>query len=185
MTSDDAHGPEDDGSLARRIAAGPAPDAERELAVRFGGRIRVYGIRHLRSEERARELVQEVLAIVLDALRRRRVEELAHIDRFILGTCRNVVSGWRRGERRRADLADTLATTEPVTAPPTPSSRRLTECMMRLPARERSVLVLSYCEERDADDVANVLGLSAGNVRVIRHRALRAIRTCLGVGVEA
>jgi len=99
MTSDDAHGPEDEGSLARRIADGPAPDAERELAVRFGGRIRVDGIRHLRSEERARDLVQEVLAIVLDALRR--------------------------------------------------------------------------------------LGLSAGNVRVIRHRALRAIRTCLGVGVEA
>lgn len=181
MTADDADAPEDDGSLARRISAGPAPDAERELVVRFGRRIRLYGLRHLRSEERAGELVQEVLAIVLDALRRRGVEELAHIDRFILGTCRNVVSGWRRGERRRADLTETLATAELVAAPPTPPTRRLSECLMRLGARERSILVLSYCEERDADDVATVLGLSAGNVRVIRHRALRALRTCLGV----
>jgi DNA-directed RNA polymerase specialized sigma24 family protein len=41
------------------------------------------------------------------------------------------------------------------------------------------VLVLSYCEERSTDEIAGLLGLSPGNVRVMRHRALARIKDCV------
>jgi RNA polymerase sigma-70 factor (ECF subfamily) len=98
----------------------------------------------------------------------------------MLGTCRNVVAGWRRGERRRADLAVLLATDQTtVVAPRPPESSRLLRCLTGLAERERAVLLLSFCEDHEAEAIGALLGLSAGNVRVIRHRALRAIKTCL------
>jgi len=173
---------EDDAMLARRIAGGAAGDAEAELSRRFAPRIRLYGIRHLRSEDAAADLVQEVLVIVLIALRQGRVDDPSIVDRFVLGTCRNVVAGWRRGERRRDDLAAELAIAAPDGLPPAPArpdTLRLMGCMEQLDSRERSVLVLTYFEERSADEIGGVLGLSAGNVRVIRHRALHRVRDCV------
>jgi RNA polymerase sigma-70 factor (ECF subfamily) len=51
----------------------------------------------------------------------------------------------------------------------------------RLAERERAVVVLSFYSERGSDDIAAELGLSAGNVRVVRHRALARLRGCMGV----
>jgi len=65
-----------DGDLARR-AGRPGRDAaaEGELCRRFAPRIRLYGLKHLRDEERARDLVQSVLLVVLEAVRAGRVDE--------------------------------------------------------------------------------------------------------------
>lgn len=170
-----------DAELARRVTSGSAPEAERELVRRYAPRIRLYGLHHLRDEDRARDLVQEVLIAVIEALRADRVEDLERLPRFVLGTCRNVVSGWRRGARRSRDASALLAGTEPVTPAPRPpaDSRRLLECMAGLSARDQSILVLSYCEERSADEIGRRFGLTAGNVRVLRHRALARVKTCL------
>jgi RNA polymerase sigma-70 factor (ECF subfamily) len=170
-----------DAELARRVAAGHA-GAERELARRFAPRIRLYGLRHLGGEEQARDLVQEVLIAVLEALRAGRVEDPALVDRFMLGTCRNVASAWRRGEARRWRAVADLALVTDV-APPDPPARpdvaRLLGCMAGLPPRDRSVLLLSFCEERPAEDIGRLLGLSPGNVRVVRHRALARVKDCV------
>src|SRR4029453_5657290 len=69
---------EDDGALARRIlAAAPETDAaaESELCRRFAPRIRLYGLRHLRSEAAAADLAQEVLIMTLRKLRAGAVRE--------------------------------------------------------------------------------------------------------------
>jgi RNA polymerase sigma-70 factor (ECF subfamily) len=156
--------------------------AERELARQFAPRIRLYGLRHLGSEDQARELVQEVLVIVIEALRAGRVEQPERIDRFMLGTCRNVVNGWRRGERRKHAATALVAAAEPdacLQPPPRAETPRLLGCMAGLSPRERSVLVMSYCEEQSADEIASVLELSPGNVRVLRHRALARVKGCL------
>jgi DNA-directed RNA polymerase specialized sigma24 family protein len=46
------------------------------------------------------------------------------------------------------------------------------------------VLQLSFHEELESDEVAARLELSRGNVRVIRHRALAALRVCLEAPVR-
>jgi hypothetical protein len=50
-----------DGDLARAIAArtGAADAAETELYRRFAPRVRLYGLRHLRDEDAARDLMQQ------------------------------------------------------------------------------------------------------------------------------
>ena len=55
----------------------------------------------------------------------------------------------------------------------------LLRCLGSLGDRARRVLELSFHEELESEEVASRLALSRGNVRVIRHRALAALRACL------
>jgi len=176
---------EDDAALARRIAAAaPARDeaAESELCRRFVPRVRLYGLRHLRNEAATADLVQDVLLLTLQKLRAGAVREPERLASYILGTCRQLVIDGRRTGNRRQELLDTFggdlqaavdASAEPL------DTDRLEHCLGRLPARERAVLTLTFYDDRSADAVAQELGVSAGNVRVIRHRGIEHLRACL------
>jgi len=41
------------------------------------------------------------------------------------------------------------------------------------------VLILTFYDERPAGEIATALGMNAGAVRVLRHRALSRMRQCL------
>ena len=58
-------------------------------------------------------------------------------------------------------------------------------CLEQLPERERSVLVMTFYEDAAAQTVASTLGLSEGNVRVVRHRGLQHLRECVTGGGAA
>jgi len=60
---------------------------------------------------------------------------------------------------------------------------RLEHCLRALEARDRAVVVATFEEDRDADEIGNAMQLSAGNVRVIRHRALAKLQACVEGGV--
>jgi RNA polymerase sigma factor (sigma-70 family) len=62
---------------------------------------------------------------------------------------------------------------------------RLDGCLEKLEVRARNVVLATFVDERDADDVGRLMGLSAGNVRVIRHRALAHLRDCMEGGLQA
>ncbi|HEY5938978.1 MAG TPA: hypothetical protein VIU61_30200, partial [Kofleriaceae bacterium] len=64
--------------LVERVAARGDRDAEAEVCRRFAPRIRLYGLKHLRTEDAARELMQRVLLAVIEAMRARRIEEPQH-----------------------------------------------------------------------------------------------------------
>ena len=172
---------DDDAALARRIAERPgeAREDEEELARRFAPRIRLYGLRHLRDRDAADDLVQQVLLVTLESLRAGRVREPERLASFILGTCRNVAVELRRGGRRRQALLDRYLVAEDAMEPVLPPPVRLADCLQRLAERDRSVLVMTFYAERSADEIAGELGLAAGNVRVVRHRALGRLRECL------
>lgn len=46
-----------------------------------------------------------------------------------------------------------------------------------LTAQQRAVVMLRYCHGRSADEVAAILGVSAGTVRSIAYRAMTRLRT--------
>jgi len=48
-----------------------------------------------------------------------------------------------------------------------------------LEMRARTVLHLTFYRDQSADQIASVLATSAGNVRVLRHRAVAQLRDCL------
>lgn len=172
-----------DGELVRRIAAqvAGARDAEAELCRRFAPRIRLYGLRHLRDEENAREVVQAVLVAVLVAARAGRVEDPERIDRFILGTCRNVTARLRARDAR-ATPTDTLDVASFTPEIEMIETGALVRCLAALDARARAVVHLSFQEERTTEEIATELETTTGNVRVLRHRAIAALRRCLDGG---
>jgi RNA polymerase sigma-70 factor, ECF subfamily len=177
---------ESDGDLVRRIAAGTgaAPDAEAELCRRFAPRVRLYGLRHLRSEERARDLVQSVLLAVLEAARAGRVEDADRIDRFMLGTCRNIAFRQRaRDERSVPTAEDELEKLLlPASGLELVETGALVRCLAALELRARTVLLLSYQHDKSSDEIGALLDTSSGNVRVLRHRAVAQLRRCLDGG---
>lgn len=172
-----------DAALARLIesAGDGAKAAEAALCGRFARRIELYGMRHLGSRDRALDLVQQVLLSVLSALRAGRVHDPANLPSFVLGTCRNVSSDMRRKERRQSEIAARGGTDE--TAPPPMLSEsdvvRLLGCIGSLAEREATVVHMSFWEDRDADEIGARVGVSAGNVRVIRHRAVVKLAACM------
>jgi RNA polymerase sigma-70 factor (ECF subfamily) len=176
----------EDGALARRIAAaGAALDAaaEAELCRRLAPRVRLYGLRHLRDRHAAADLVQQVLLMTLERLRAGRLRELDRVASFALGTSRMLVLEMRRGAWRREQLLETYGDSEAVFEAPEPlalDTDRLAGCLEALSERERSVVVLTFFSDKPADAVGTELGLAAGNVRVIRHRALGKLRACMG-----
>jgi RNA polymerase sigma-70 factor (ECF subfamily) len=175
----------EDAELAKRIAAaGHATDpaAEAELYRRLAPRVRLYGLRHLRDPHAAHDLVQQVLLTTLERLRAGEVREPERIASFVLGMCRMTVLENRRGTWRREKLLEAYGGTEAYEAPEplVLDAARLAECLKQLAERERSVVSLSFFADKDGDEVAEDLGLSPGNVRVIRHRALGKLRACMG-----
>jgi RNA polymerase sigma-70 factor, ECF subfamily len=158
------------------------PAAESVLCRRFAPRIRLYGLKHLRDPERTRDLVQTVLVAVLQAARERRIDDPARVDRFVLGTCRNTVASMRHQAARVPVVADDVLAELASVPPEVVELKALFACLAKLEARASQVLMMSFLEERSADEIAATLGAAPGNVRVIRHRALGQLRQCLDAG---
>ena len=176
---------------ARRIVGAPpgtAGDAEAELYRLLAPRARRYGMRHLRDSDAAADLMQHVMALTIEQLRSGALREPERVASFVLGACRMMVIDQRRAERRRDDLLERYADDLPIAdihVAPRLDHRRVADCLERLPERERSVLVMTFYDDAPADAIAGQMGLSAGNVRVIRHRGLDKLRRCVDGGARA
>lgn len=184
-----ATGPEAQAAL-RIAAAAPevARDAEEELYRLLAPRVRRYGLRHLRDAHAAADLMQDVMALTLQRLRAGELREPARVVSFVLGACRLKVMDQRRGQRRRDDLLQRYVDALPIAdlaIAPRLDHQRVADCLDRLPERERSVLVMSFYDERPSEAVGRELGLTAGNVRVIRHRGIDKLRRCVGADRSA
>jgi RNA polymerase sigma-70 factor (ECF subfamily) len=64
-------------------------------------------------------------------------------------------------------------------------ARALARCLAELDGRGRSVVFLSFNEGKAADEIGATLGTTAGNVRVVRHRAVAQLRRCMDDCKEA
>lgn len=173
-----------DAELVRRIGTGTSDnEAEAELCRRFGRRIRLYGLRHLRSDAMAEDLVQQVLVLAIESLRHHRVREPERLASFILGSCRMVAREARRGEARRERLLEQYGIGTEIAPEPTAQLdlERLRGCVEKLPPRERTVVILTFYGERSGDEIAADLSMTLGNVRVVRHRAVGHLQECMGV----
>jgi len=176
-----------DGDLVRAIAdrGTGGREAEVELCRRFGPRIRLYGLRHLRDQDRARDLVQSVLLAVLEAARAGRIAEPERADRFMLGTCRNVAQRMREGDARQGSDAGLDELAAPEVEHETVDLGALLRCLALLDERGRRIVTLSFREERRSAEIAGLLATTEGNVRVLRHRAVASLRRCLDGQEEA
>ena len=120
--------------------------------------------------------------MTLERLRAGKLREPERIASFVLGMCRMVVLEIRRGTWRRETLLETYGDTAEAVEAPEPlalDADKLAACLQALAERERTVVVQTFFADKSSDEVAKELGLAAGNVRVIRHRALARLRACM------
>lgn len=181
--------PLDDTALARSIATascGPASEAEAELCRRYFRRLVGFGRQRLGSEDAARDLAQDSLMLAIEKLRAGEVREPERIGAFILGVARTLAINRQRDRHRdHVSLADAnLPAFEPTLRDPI-AHARIAHCLDALPAKHRSVVLMSFYAEQSSEEIGASLGLSQGNVRVLRHRGVAHLRDCLGLGSEA
>ena len=169
--------------LASRALRGDRA-AEAQLCSRLAPAIRAFARRRLRSSDATVEFQQEVLLIFVEALRKGRVEEPARIAGFVLGICRNLAHDRARERERRGklwELYGEAVSSHDVVQPQeaTLEIMRLEDCLTELSERARQAVWLSYGELLSHAEVSSKLGVSEGNARVLRHRALSALRDCV------
>jgi RNA polymerase sigma-70 factor (ECF subfamily) len=161
-------------------------EAEADLCVRFAPRIRLFALSNLRDPHAADDFTQECLLAVLQAVRAGRVERRERVGAYVLGVCRMMLRESRVTTRRRADLLERFGP-DLVAEVPTPAEApldlaRLEQCMAKLAELDRAVLALAFYADKRAAEIGAELGMSAGNVRVVKHRALSRLNDCVRGG---
>jgi RNA polymerase sigma-70 factor (ECF subfamily) len=158
-----------------------------EICREFAPRIRAIALRHLRDRSAADDVVQDVLASVVVALRDGRIERPDDLGAYVFSACRRRIADAHRTEARRSALREEIGiATAPVAQPgaaPTDKQldiERLIVALTPLSGRERQILVETFSADRSADEIARSIGTTAGHVRVLRHRALAKMRAALG-----
>jgi RNA polymerase sigma-70 factor (ECF subfamily) len=161
-----------------------------ELSDRFRDRLRFFAARRLRDRDAAEDVAQEVLRRTLEALRAGKVENREALPAFLFQTARNVCMQWGRSEGRRARAFSRLESQsaeadpkeDPLAGLITEERReKVREAFEHLGPGDREVLRLSYVETLGAEEIAGQLNLTAGAVRVRRHRALNRLAEIMGV----
>lgn len=149
---------------------------------RFAPRVRLFGLKHLRDEMAAQDLAQQVLLMTIERLRAGEIRNVEQIGSFILGASRMTCGGIRRTERRRQDLHARFEIPELDDRSGEADVfgvEAVGRCLAAIRERERVILIQTYYAEKSADDIASALGMTAGAIRVARHRGLAAMRECL------
>ncbi len=157
-------------------------DAEREVCRRLTPAVRAYAERRLRPAS-VEDFSHDVLVLLVEALRERRIQDPARIASFALGFCRNLARERARNDDRRRDLglrygvteADFVAWDSPLDV----RRAHLEDCYSQLTERARRVIRATFCDDEVDADIAGALGISVANVRIVRHRSLAALRSCL------
>jgi RNA polymerase sigma-70 factor (ECF subfamily) len=186
--------PPGDGALVARLRSGEEAAYE-ELVREHGGRLLAVARRFLRSDDDARDAVQDAFLaafrnirhfegqsrlstwlhrIVVNAalmkLRTRRRKPETPIEELLPGFLEDghmthPARPWRKGGADPAELNELRDL--------------VLEKIRELPEGYRNVLVLRDIEDLDTEETAQLMGLSTGAVKTRLHRARQALRTLL------
>jgi len=169
------------GALASRALSGDIA-AEREICARLLPAIRAFARRRLRPSS-VEDFAHDALTLFIEALREGRIEDGSRLAAFALGICRNLARERARTDDRRRDLSERYAPTEADfaawDAPLLVRREHLEDCYSQLTERARRVVRATFCDDAVDSEIARALAITEANVRIIRHRTLSALRTCL------
>lgn len=189
-----AEGVEDDALLARLKNGDDA--AFEELMHASGGRMLSTARRMVRSEEDARDVVQEAFLLAFRSLPA--FEGRCRLSTWLHRIVINVALMKMRSRKRRpevsieeqlprfaADGRRVVEAHDVVELTPADAFERetmrvlLRRCMDRLPDSHRTVILLRDFEDLSTEETAEVLGIRAAAVKVRLHRARQALKTLL------
>jgi RNA polymerase sigma-70 factor (ECF subfamily) len=155
---------------------------------RFHARLLILGMRRLGNRADAEDMAQDALQRVAKALRENRLREPGALPAFVYQTALHVCqqSLRKRYRERRAlegyarssaDHGVAHALTDLIDE----ERRRVVRlALQRLSLEDRELLEQLYTRDADPDLLAGQLGISAGALRVRKHRALQRLSAALG-----
>jgi RNA polymerase sigma-70 factor (ECF subfamily) len=185
----------EDGALLARLKGGDETAFE-DLVQTSGGRMMSTARRLLRSEEDARDVVQEAFLLAFRSLPS--FEGRCRLSTWLHRIVINVALMRLRSRKRRPEVsvedqlprfgADGDRRIEPhdvVDLTPADALEKetmrvmLRRCMDRLPDSHRTVILLRDFEDLSTEETADVLGVRAVAVKVRLHRARQALKALL------
>lgn len=164
-------------TLVSRVAAGDSR-AETEIVVHFAPRVRAMAVVRTRDPDLARDLTQETLLAVLQAMRKGQVRDRDRIEGFVAGVARNVINNYKRRSLRHPESPlDEDAAAFAVDDDHDAFERRrlMAHALAELSPPDRQVLLLTLVEGLKPGEIARKLGVSADVARTRKSRALKRI----------
>jgi RNA polymerase sigma factor (sigma-70 family) len=168
--------PQQQSRLAEGIR-GREPSAEEELVRLFSQRIRFLVLARTRDPEAARDLAQDVMLAVVQALRGEQLREPERLAGFVYGTARNVINNYLR-TRSRQPREDSIDSALHLASPAEPIEDReraglVRQALTTLDPTDRRILLLTLAEGLTPGEIGVRLGLSSEVVRARKSRALK------------
>jgi RNA polymerase sigma factor (sigma-70 family) len=170
-------------TLIARIRSGEGA-AEEELVTLY--RRPVFSIAAARTADReaARDLTQEVLMAVLQAVRNGQVRESDKLPAFIQGTARNLINNFFRSRGRRAECTLEVVgalSTNPVEEQEAAERGRLVRQELKsYSVLDQQILLFSLVDGHSLAEVAERLKMSHEAVRARKSRLVRKITRKFG-----
>jgi RNA polymerase sigma-70 factor (sigma-E family) len=118
---------------------------------------------------------EDLLQAALERVLRKPRQVDADVEGYLRRVLYNLATdGWRRSGTWRRKLVPVLRAAE--TAPDDTELVDLRDTLVRLPPRQRAVIVLRYWEQRTEAETAALLGCSEGTVKSAASRGLQRLR---------
>ncbi|WP_240686584.1 RNA polymerase sigma factor [Algoriphagus formosus] len=129
------------------------------------------------DQDLSKDLTQEVFIQVWNGLDRFRQDSSSKtwIYRITVNTCLNYLKKQKSQENRMAEILRGQETSDEIKLMETDPGKRLFEAMGKLPEIDRLITGL-LLEEVPQDEIAAILGISDGNLRVKIHRIKRKLK---------
>ncbi|AVL99975.1 RNA polymerase subunit sigma [Gordonia iterans] len=170
-----------------RAALSSVLESVREPVLRYCRARMGAGERHLFSAD---DVAQEVLMAVMTAVPRYQDQGRPFMA-FVYGIASHkVADAMRSAARVKADPVDAVPESIDTSTGPeqraldSDASRRMARLLENLPEKQREILVLRLVVGMSAEETAEVVGSSAGAVRVAQHRALAKLKKLMTQGGE-
>lgn len=149
-------------------------EAFEELFARYRGPIYGFFRRRLESSERAEDLAQETFLAMIRAASR--YEPRAQLRTYIYGIAFKLLAAERRKQK---DAWLVGPSDEPISDKVPDNALWVRECLKKLDASEREILMLREYEQLSYSEIAAVLRLPLNTVRTRLFRARMALKNFL------
>jgi RNA polymerase sigma-70 factor (ECF subfamily) len=157
------------------------PEAFAELYDGYASRIYRFIYFKVSSVVEAQDLTAEVFLKTWQYLSNEENAEIKNLNAWLYHLARNVVIDWYRKQNKQplaldeqAEEAAVEETTEKINL--NWEMEQVTAALRQLKDEYREVLVMRYLDELEIVEIAKALEKSRGAVRVLIHRALRALQ---------
>ncbi len=153
----------------------------------YGNRLLAVGRRYCRDNDRAQDAVQDALLSAGEHLQDFRGDGSVEgwLIRMVTNACRRMQRGRKNDPGLHAELDDDSSPAIAQISPEEITERgelavALGEALLRLPARDRALLLLSDAEDWRATELAEALKVTPASLRTRMSRARKRLREQLG-----